>query len=112
MADQEYIASWDLFYLTKEGMEAHLQLKGATVTEVLSDAAAAMTEVQEAGGIARPPRRRNGSAEPAPQTDGPECPECKKEMTYREGTSKSGRDYKGYFCPDRDCIGEPIWVND
>ena len=31
--DQETPVSWDLFYLTKEGMEAHLQLKDATVEE-------------------------------------------------------------------------------
>ncbi len=46
--------SWDLFYLTKEGMEAHLQLKAATVEDVLSQAETALTKVQEAGGVARP----------------------------------------------------------
>jgi hypothetical protein len=108
--DQENPVSWDLFYLTKEGMEAHLQLKGATVEEVLSQAGTALGKVQKAGGVARP--RRGGNAETSAPDDPPKCGTCGKVMTFREGTSKNGRDYKGYFCPDRDCEGEPVWVND
>lgn len=111
MSEQDNPVSWDLFYLTKEGMEAHLQLKGATVEEVFSQAETALSKVQKAGGTARPKRRSpNGTVEPAGEAD-PKCAACGKEMTYREGTSKSGKDYKGYFCPDRDCKGEPVWVN-
>ncbi len=73
MPDQENPVSWDLFYLTKEGMEAHLQLKAASVEDTLSQAGAALTKVQEASGVARP--RRGGSAAvrvPSPKA-GP-CP--------------------------------------
>ena len=109
MPDQENPVSFDLFYLTKEGMEAHLQLKAATVEDVLSQAETALTKVQEAGGVARP--RRGGNADAPAKDDAPKCGTCGKVMTYREGTSKSGKDYKGYFCPDRDCEGDPVWVN-
>ena len=109
MPDQENPVSWDLFYLTKDGMEAHLQLKGATIEDVLSQSESALGKVQEAGGVARP---RRGATADASAGNGPtKCGECGKAMTYREGTSKSGKDYKGYFCPDRDCEGDPVWVN-
>ena len=83
---------------------------GATVEEVLSQAGTALAKVQKAGGVARP--RRGGTAETSSPDDPPKCGTCGKVMTFREGTSKNGRDYKGYFCPDRDCEGEPVWVND
>jgi len=112
MADQDNPVSWDLFYLTKEGMEAHLQLKGATVQDVLSQAEDTLDKVRAAGGVARPPRGNRGPSADAPASDDPpKCRECGSTMAYREGTSKAGKDYKGYFCPDRDCSGEPVWVN-
>ena len=111
MPDQNRPISWDLFYLTKEGMEAHLQLRGTTVEDTLSDSVKAVSAVRSAGGVARP---LNGSKPMTEEssTDGPPlCGKCGSEMTFREGTSKNGKDYKGYFCPDRDCSGEPVWVN-
>jgi len=36
------------------------------------------------------------------------CPTCGKLMTYKEGISKSGKPWKGYFCPER--AHDPIWV--
>ena len=114
MPDQETPVSFDLFYLTSEGMEAHLQLKAATVEDVLSQAETAQTKVREAGGVARPRRQTpagGGNPETPSSNDPPKCGKCAKAMTFREGTSKSGKDYKGYFCPDRDCEGEPVWIN-
>ncbi len=29
------------------------------------------------------------------------CPQCGSEMKFREGTSKAGKPYKGYFCTNR-----------
>lgn len=40
------------------------------------------------------------------------CTSCGALMKYREGTSKKGNAYKGYFCPDRECGGEPVWIPD
>ncbi len=112
MTDQDNPVSWDLFYLTKEGMEAHLQLKGATVTDVLSEAEAARAKVQEAGGVARPRNGRIPAVNGATLDAAPTCAACGKTLAFREGTSKAGKEYKGYFCPNRDCKGEPVWVND
>lgn len=115
MPDSEHPVSWDLFYLTREGMEAHLQLRAATVEEVLSQAEAALEKVQGAGGMARPRRQppaEVGSTEPPSSEGPPRCGQCGREMTYREGTSRAGKPYRGYFCPDRDCEGDPVWVND
>ena len=115
MPDQEQPVSWDLFYLSRDGMESHLQLKGATVKDVLSEADSAIATVKKAGGVARPRRQTpaggsNGST--PPEGDPPKCGACDSSMTFREGISRNGKDYKGYFCPDRDCEGEPVWVND
>lgn len=38
-----------------------------------------------------------GSAPPQRSISNP-CPECGGETEFREGTSKAGRAYKGYFC--------------
>jgi hypothetical protein len=103
--------SFDLFYLTKGGMEAHLQLKGATVDEVLRQADSAATKVTKAGGTARPRASRGGHSETSGDNGTHNCASCGQPMAYREGTSKSGKDYKGFFCPDRECEGEPVWVN-
>ena len=112
MADQNNPVSWDLFYLTKDGMEAHLQLKGPTVEDVLDKAKGAMKTVRSAGGRPRPTEGCSPTPEePSPDAP-PDCSECGQTMVYREGTSKAGKAYKGYFCPDRDCEGEPVWVND
>ena len=111
MPEQDSPVSFDLFYLTKHGMEAHLQLKGATVDEVLKQADLAATKVQKAGGGARPRASRNGQSETSSDNGTHTCGHCGKPMAYREGTSKSGKEYKGFFCPDRECEGEPVWVN-
>jgi hypothetical protein len=112
MADNNNPVSWDLFYLTKEGMEAHLQLKGATVEDVLEKAKDALNAVCSAGGKPRPSESCPTTPEEPSSNAPPNCPECHQTMVYREGTSKAGKPYKGYFCPDRDCKGEPVWVND
>lgn len=112
MPDPNNPVSWDLFYLTEEGIEAHLQLRGATVDDVLSQAEHALEKVRSAGGVARPGGARGEQPEEPVQESPPTCRECGSTMTYREGTSRAGKPYKGYFCPDGDCKGEPVWVND
>jgi hypothetical protein len=47
----------------------------------------------------------------APQQTGEgECPTCGAAMVYKEGTSKAGKAYAGYFCSDRNCKQPPIWA--
>lgn len=41
-----------------------------------------------------------------------DCPTCGAPMAYREGTSKAGKAYAGYFCSDRSCAQKPIWLGD
>lgn len=36
------------------------------------------------------------------------CPKCGSEMVFKSGVSKSGKSYKGYFCPNRD--SDPIFI--
>ena len=52
-------------------------------------------------------------AEPAkPDPAAPQC-NCGKPMEYKEGRSKAGNDYKGWFCtkPGREKC-PPIWINE
>lgn len=48
----------------------------------------------------------------APQATTPSqdrfCTTCGNKLTYKEGTSKAGKPYKGYFCSERG--HEPQWV--
>ena len=32
-----------------------------------------------------------------------ECPKCKSEVNFREGTSKAGNPYAGNFCSNKEC---------
>ncbi len=45
----------------------------------------------------------------------PYCQTHKVEMTYKQGVSKAGKDYEGYFCPekneDRTNCQSVQWVN-
>jgi hypothetical protein len=50
------VASWDIFYLTEEGFEAHLKLSGESGQEVLEKAKAATKKIAEQGGQPRPAR--------------------------------------------------------
>lgn len=36
------------------------------------------------------------------------CSICGQLMTYKEGVSKTGKPWKGFFCPERG--HEPIWI--
>lgn len=39
------------------------------------------------------------------------CPNCGTAMIPRAGTSKEGRPYKGYFCPnDKEKGCKPVWA--
>lgn len=38
-----------------------------------------------------------------------ECPECGGQMAYKEGTTKTGKPYKGYFCIT-DRSHKPVWL--
>ena len=39
------------------------------------------------------------------------CDVCENMLEQKEGVSKAGKPYKGWFCPDRDCKGKPVWEN-
>lgn len=51
-----------------------------------------------------------GPDEPQETGEG-ECPTCGNAMVYKEGTSKAGKAWAGYFCSDRNCKQTPMWVS-
>jgi hypothetical protein len=107
----------DVFWRTKEGFEMHLQLNGASTVEVLDEAHEAVGKIIKAGGEARP---SNGAgdgnaldtATVPTKAHPPNCKVCGEKMKFREGESKNGKPYKGFFCQDRDCEGKPVWIDD
>ena len=116
MSPGEGNASVDVFWRSKEGFEMHLQLSGASSVAVLDEAQEAVEKITETGGEPRPARSRQtpegdgGNRAPAKE-DPPNCSVCGKTMRYREGESRTGNPYKGFFCPDRDCEGKPVWLD-
>ena len=105
-------ASVDVFWRSGDGYEMHLQLGGTSSETVLDDAHAAIERIKSAGGEPRYHRDRNGAATNETTATSPKCEVCGKKLKYREGESRGGKPYKGYFCPDRDCEGKPVWVDD
>lgn len=75
------LASWDLFYLTEEGFEAHLKLQGDSGVKVLDKARAAIKKLAEQGAKPRPHRgfSRNENKSDEPEID-------KDTMTYLDGS--------------------------
>lgn len=114
MSPPERRASVDVFWRSKEGFEMHLQLNGASSEEVLDEAQEAIGKIVDGGGGPRPAGApEEGEAPPAPdKKNPPKCSVCGKKMVYREGESRTGKPYKGFFCADQDCAGKPVWVND
>lgn len=111
MATGEGNASVDVFWRSKDGYEMHLQLTGTSPDTVLEDADSAVERIKKAGGEPRP--HRNGGPDAATTgASSPKCEVCGKKMKFREGEGRNGKPYKGYFCPDRDCEGKPVWVDD
>jgi hypothetical protein len=111
MVTGEANASVDVFWRSKDGYEMHLQLGGTSSETILDEAQEAITKITKAGGTPRP--HRNGASDAAPTTgETPNCSVCSKKMKYREGEGRNGKPYKGFFCPDRDCEGKPVWVDD
>ena len=105
----------DVFWRTKEGFEMHLQLSGASSAEVLDEAHEAVGTIIKAGGEARPSNGEgyatNGNGTQPARATPPKCGTCGKKMEFREGTNRSGKPYKGFFCQDRDCAGKPVWID-
>jgi hypothetical protein len=104
-------AKADVFWRSKEGFEMHLQLSGASTAEVLDEAHGAVEKIIKAGGEARPSNDNGNSATPS-KSNPPNCAACGKKMKFREGESRNGKPYKGFFCQDRDCEGKPVWIDD
>jgi hypothetical protein len=111
MSLMERKASVDVFWRSKEGFEMHLQLSGASSAEVLDEAQEAVEKIIEAGGEARPSTDGSGKEGGPSKENPPKCSVCGKKMTYREGEGRTGKPYKGFFCPDRDCEGKPVWLD-
>ena len=112
MGSGEGSASVDVFWRSKDGFEMHLQLGGTSSETILDEAHSAIERIKSAGGEARPDRRHNATGENPGEGNSLKCSVCGKKMTYREGESRAGKPYKGYFCPDRDCEGKPVWIDD
>jgi len=45
----------------------------------------------------------------AQEATAPVCTVCGTAYTWREGVAKTGKPYRGWFCPTRGCTGEPRW---
>ena len=116
MSPADGSARADVFWRTKEGFEMHLQLSGASPADVLDEAHAAVGTIIRAGGEARPSNGEsygtNGNGAKPTKTAPPKCTVCSKKMEFREGTNRGGKPYKGFFCPDRECEGKPVWIDD
>jgi hypothetical protein len=111
MSPGERKASVDVFWCSKEGFEMHLQVGGTTSVEVLDEAQEAVEKIIEAGGQARPSSDHGGGEQAAGKENPPKCSVCGKKMVYREGEGRTGKPYKGFFCPERDCEGKPVWLD-
>ena len=111
MSPGERRASVDVFWRSREGFEMHLQLGGASSEVVLEEAQEAVDQIVKAGGEARPMDDGNRKEEGPTKANPPKCSVCGRKMTYREGESRAGKPYKGFFCPETDCEGKPVWLN-
>ncbi len=111
MSPGERRASVDVLWRSKEGLEMHLQIGGASYEAVLEEAQEAVEKIVTAGGEARPTGDENGKEGGPTKANPPRCSVCGRKMTYREGESRAGKPYKGFFCPESDCEGKPVWVN-
>jgi len=51
--------------------------------------------------------------ETEPDPDAIPCAKCGAPMEYKEGTSKAGKDYRGWFCPNSTATDKhpPVWVD-
>lgn len=110
--DEGNTGSVDVFWRSKDGFEMHLQLNGTSSEEILDEAHGAIERIKKAGGEPRLHRNRNSEDDESSKGSPPKCAVCGKKMKYREGESRNGKPYKGYFCPDRDCEGKPVWIDD
>jgi len=51
--------------------------------------------------------------ETEPDPDAIPCAKCGSPMEYKEGTSKAGKDYRGWFCPNSAATDKhpPVWID-
>ena len=109
---EESASSVDVFWRSKDGFEMHLQLNGTSSEEILDESHRAIDRIKKAGGEPRPHRNNRNSEDSEPaEASAHKCSVCGKKMKYREGEGRNGKPYKGYFCPDRDCEGKPVWID-
>lgn len=80
--------SWDLFYLTEEGFEAHLQLHGDGSEDFLERVKATTEKIVEQGGQPRPLR---GSPRNAESGNDPEIDEATMTYVDAEGVRRCAR---------------------
>ena len=107
-------ADVDFFYQMK-GYEGHTQLH-IPGTPTIETYEAAIERIEKAGGLPRDAVMPGKAAEAPKDDDGDvrvfNCEACGGPMTYRKGTSKAGKPYKGWFCNKRNCKGTTIWDDD
>ena len=100
-------------FIEKEGFSGHIKITGVpfpkAVTRLDALIKALVEHEYEAG-------RRPGNGPPGeavPQAKGapagPPCNDCGEPMELRQGVSKAGKPWKGYFCP-ADKTHKPVWV--
>ena len=63
-----FAASWDVFYQDAQGLECHLQVRGASLDAVLDLATSASMSITEAGG--KPSRRMGGNSHSGDKANG------------------------------------------
>lgn len=95
------------------------QLRDQGVFKLAADAAQHTRSLYQGGpksnpNAAQPHQNNNGGGnyqrQQRPRSNGGSGKSCEHgEMTYRSGTNRSGKTYKGYFCPDDVC--KPTWVS-
>lgn len=82
-------------YMTGEKRLNDLIGKYGTVTNYLKKAGFDQIRVDGA-------KPAETAVEPTTQGDTHHCRACGKEMTFKQGTSKAGKDWKGWFCQEKD----------
>jgi len=108
-----YHITTPLGYSAEIWTDGGLKGEGATYENLFANEEMRIQEIEMAGCKIQKASNLPPTPKEAPEvtTSGQEkhfCGTCGKEMTYKEGISKAGKPYKGWFCLERE--HEPIWL--
>lgn len=88
----------DIFYLSAEGMESHVQIRGTTAAIVLAESTTAIQSIVENGGTARP-----GKGNGTPSKNGKAAESTLPYYTDKEGVKRCNKTTE-----DGERCGQPV----